>query len=293
MTRNLLDLSGKIDPATVEIYDAIVTAANTINARFFVVGATARDLILNYGYGIRVIRATTDIDLGVQLGSDWSEFEDLKRALLDTGNFIDTKAAQRLLYQDGVPVDIVPFGSVTDRNGNISWPPDHSIKMCVLGFDEAYESAQRVRLRTDPLLEILVASLAGLAVLKLIAWSERSASGKDALDLMLLLRDYLDAGNQNRLMDEHANLLADDDFDYVRAGARLLGRHVGALASPQTRKTLLEILKHETGERPHYRLAEAMMRGFGLHCWKPSRSVWKRRNRHLNELMALIKAPKV
>lgn len=60
MTRNLLDLSGKIDLATVETYDAIVTAAGTINARFFVVGATARDLILNYGYGIRVIRATTE-----------------------------------------------------------------------------------------------------------------------------------------------------------------------------------------------------------------------------------------
>ena len=32
-----------------------------MSAPFFVIGATARDIILKYGYGIETIRATNDI----------------------------------------------------------------------------------------------------------------------------------------------------------------------------------------------------------------------------------------
>ncbi len=60
MSANLLDLSGKIDALTIAIFDAIVTIALANDIRFFLVGATARDLILHYGYGVAVGRATGD-----------------------------------------------------------------------------------------------------------------------------------------------------------------------------------------------------------------------------------------
>lgn len=38
-------------------------------ANFLIVGAMARDLLLHYGHGVPITRATTDIDLGVAVSS--------------------------------------------------------------------------------------------------------------------------------------------------------------------------------------------------------------------------------
>ena len=47
-----------------------------------------------------------------------------------------------------------------------------------------------------------------LVALKLVAWwSGTTAPGKDAADLLLILKNYLDAGNQSRLYDEAPHLL--------------------------------------------------------------------------------------
>ena len=81
-----------------------------------------------------------------------------------------------------------------------------------------------------------------LAVLKIIAWSDRhiTAPRKDAADLLLVLKHYLDAGNQQRLYyEEAAHLLEDSSFDYERAGAWLAGhdaaKAIGKDSAGQTR----------------------------------------------------------
>ncbi len=61
------------------------------------------------------------------------------------------------------------------------WPPDHDTSMRVLGFEDAYRNAQLVRLQSDPKLDVLVATPAGLATLKLIAWSDRPEERKRML----------------------------------------------------------------------------------------------------------------
>lgn len=101
-----------------------------------------------------------------------------------------------------------------------------------------------------------------VAVLKVIAWSERTPRGdKDAGDLDFLMRNYMDAGNQERLAEEHADMLADDNFDYERAGAQLLGRDMAKVMTSETRKAVLGILDQETGDQKRYRLVEDMTRG--------------------------------
>jgi len=260
MSNSLLDLSRKIEPPLVEVFGAIAEVAAARGISYFVVGATARDIILSHGYGIASRRATVDIDLGIEV-AEWDEFSALKDGLTATGQFEPTQAAQRLLYRHSLPIDIVPFGPLEHTNKEITWPPDHSVRMNVLGFEDAFRSARMVRLRSDPALDILFATPGGLAVLKVIAWSERTPQGsKDAGDLDFLMRNYMDTGNQERLAEEHADLLADDDFDYERAGVRLLGRDMAKVMSPETRRVVLEILEHETGEQERYRLVEDMMR---------------------------------
>jgi len=59
-----LDLSGKIDEYTLALYyEHIIAAASALKIQFFVIGATARDLILDRNYNIRPFRATEDVDL--------------------------------------------------------------------------------------------------------------------------------------------------------------------------------------------------------------------------------------
>ena len=197
--------------------------------------------------------------------ANWAEFHALKEGLAATGQFKPTQSTQRLVYKDRLPIDIVPFGPLEYVKKEISWSPNHSVKMNVLGFEDAYRDAQIVRLKSDPALDISFATPAGLAVLKIIAWKDRSPQGdKDAGDLAFLMRNYLDAGNQERLADEHRDLLNDDDFDYERAGARLLGRDMAEVMSAETRKVVLEILEGETVNPKQYRLVEDMVDNYEM-----------------------------
>lgn len=259
MNKNLLDLSGKIDDTTIQLFETVARVAESLSIPFFVVGAMARELILSHGYNIKTIRATQDIDLGVQV-SDWDEYQLLRKGLTGTGEFTPTREAHRLVYGRDQRVDIIPFGTIADPDNALSWPPDLETTMSTLGFDEAYYTAMTVRLRSGPPLDILFASLAALAVMKIIAWNDNHVRRrKDAQDLLLLTITYLEAGNQNRLFNEERDLVNVDDFDYVRAGARLLGRDIAAMLRPKTASTILSILTWETGEQNRYRLVEDMI----------------------------------
>ena len=255
-------MSGKIEPHLVELFRAIenVTVVNQIC--YFVVGATARDIILHYGYDMPIKRATVDTDLGVEVSS-WREFETLRKALTATRRFETTRIPHRLLFEKNLRLDIVPFGPLERSDKKITWPPDNSVTMNVLGFEDAYQTAQVVRLSDNPELDIQFATPAGLAVLKIVAWRDRSpGGGKDAQDLAYLMSNYLDAGNQKRLSDDHEDLLDVDDFDYERAGAQLLGRDMAKMMMPQTREVVLQILEGETSVQIRHRLVEDMMRNF-------------------------------
>ena len=260
----LLDLSGKIDQLTVRLYEVLTSVASSLGVPFFVVGATARDTILEHGFGIQSRRATKDVDIGVRV-SNWNEFERLREALLNTSEFAETRGMQRLSYRGELPVDIVPFGGIADTDRKISWPPEKDIIMSTVGFEEAYGAAQRVRITADPPLEILVASPAGLAIMKMVAWEDRpEVRSKDARDLAHILETYLDAGNSERLFEEHEDLTNTGSFDYVRAGARILGRDIGSIVRPETRARIQETLQRETSEGCRYLLVQQIVQASAL-----------------------------
>lgn len=142
---------------------------------------------------------------------------------------------QRLLYEERAIIDLVPFGNLELATGLIVWPPDFAVEMSTVGFREAYDSSMDVRLADD--LVVKVASLVGLALLKIVAWSDRRFE-RDAQDFGLIMRNYLDAGNQGRLYDadgDCADLLS-DEFDYEKASARVLERDIGRILEDGTHK---------------------------------------------------------
>lgn len=86
-----------------------------------------------------------------------------------------------------------------------------------------------------------------MAILKLIAWNERrdELPEKDTADLALLLRNYGEAGNEERLYSTHTDWLQAEGFDLERAGARLLGYDMAEIMNDRTKKAILNILERE------------------------------------------------
>jgi predicted nucleotidyltransferase len=246
MTNTWLDLMGQLDSTRERIFRDVTEAASTLGISFFVVGACARDLIMELYYGLPVQRATNDIDVGLQLKS-WEEFARLKEILINKKEYrADLRQPQRLHSTTGVILDLVPFGEVEKtETRSIAWPPEHQIEMNAFGFTEAYEHSLRVQLAVD--LEVRVSSLAGLTLMKLVAWQQRRQV-KDAKDLKLVLTRYLQAGNLERLYSEaNEELLNDDQFITLElTGIRLLGRDVASLLTAQNQHRVLEILMDST-----------------------------------------------
>ena len=240
-----LDLSGKIDAQTVDLLFTVSTVAEKLKIGFFVAGATARDTILEQGYLIQVGRKSQDVDLAV-IVENWDVYTQLKRELISTGQFVDDpKAFYRLQFKSILPVDLIPFGTIESPAGSITWPPDYSMKMNVIGFEDAWKYTLIVRIQ--PTVTVRFASLPGLAILKLIAWSDwrYQVPQKDAADLALLLRKYAEAGNEDRLYQEYSDLLRQEGSDLELASAWLLGRDMSEVMQARTREVILDILKKE------------------------------------------------
>lgn len=253
-----MDLSGKIENGLLDVFRDVSQVAASLGIPFFVIGATARDIVLECGFGIQPGTATRDLDLGVQV-ADWEEFQALTKGLVLSGEFTTGPAAQKIFHKkSSLPVDIVPFGKIASSGGAISWPPEHAVEMNILGFEEAYTHALSVRLSSD--LEISFASPSGWALLKIISWNDRdlSARVKDAQDLALILRNYAEAGNIDRLYDEESALAQEEEYDLEYAGARLLGRDLAKIAKSESVQSVMDILERETRDQPQYRLVEEM-----------------------------------
>ena len=223
MIKYSLDLTNKQELAFLSNLIADIRA-QVPKIDILLVGAMARDLLLFHAHGIKAKRGTEDVDFGFAVDG-WSDYEKLRESLLSSDSFhTHPSGIHKLLYHEHLVVDLIPFGGLENADGIISWPPNGDTVMSVLGFKEALEASIDVLLPSAR--QVAIVSLPMLAVLKVLAWSERRliAPRKDASDLLLILQNYLDAGNSERLYNEASQLLESPDFDYERAGAWLAGK---------------------------------------------------------------------
>ena len=84
MNTNLVDISNKLDPGIISVLSDFTMLAGDLP--WFIVGATARDILVHHFQGVPVERATTDVDMGIQIGS-WNDFHELKQQLIDSTCF--------------------------------------------------------------------------------------------------------------------------------------------------------------------------------------------------------------
>lgn len=239
---------------TVEIVREIEKVSKVLDLELLLVGAQAKVILLENIHGLNPGRATGDIDFAFAVES-WDQFNQIKQSLIATGKFRELpKVKQRLVYQSsliehGFVVDIIPFGKVQDDNNMIAWPPELDVVMSVSGYQEAHESALLVEL--DAELTIKVVSLAGLAILKIFAWSERGTvtDNKDALDLLTLLRTYHEIDiNKDRIYDvPEPAVLESINYNPELMGAWLLGYDVAAIADQSSIEKITGLIESKKG----------------------------------------------
>lgn len=235
----------RIDPVVLEAIRRIDEIARRHETAYFLAGATAREIMLRHVFGRPPGRRTLDVDLGIAV-RDWDHFKLLKAALVEQAGFQPhARMVQRISYpsKPAVIVDLIPFGGIETAERTIAWPPEEDIVMRVTGFSDGLESAVPVRL--DQNLIIPVVSLPVLLVLKLFAWRDRKHEMRDAPDIYTLLRQYGDAGNEDRLFGEDMNVLEAEGYDFELAGARLIAHDAARVVSADTQKRLREILESD------------------------------------------------
>lgn len=238
-----LDVSRKLDQISKDLLIAVDSTATARGITYTVVGAFARDVVLGLCFGINTGEATRDIDFALMM-EDWAQFDDLRSRLVAQPGFVEHKdSPHRLMFRGVKQLDIVPFGGIERKPGEIAWPPEFTTVMSTVGLRQVNVRATRITIAEGT--SVPFASPAALAFMKLIAWSERGSAveRRDARDLGLPLTTYLRAGNEERLYGEHAALLDEAAFDLGSAGARILGRDVAGIADTETRVRLVKILE--------------------------------------------------
>lgn len=93
-----------------------------------------------------------------------------------------------------------------------------------------------------------VASLAGIFLLKLVAWKDRYLIGnKDAEDIGFILQNYLPINEERAALEHYEAVYELEDFSIVKGSAALLGVDVSFLLADHqnAKKELRKIIKTE------------------------------------------------
>jgi len=212
------------NPMLKEILQALTDFFKSEGSDFYVIGATASDIILAGIHAQHSGRKTVDLDIAIAI-PDWDRYEEISKKLCKKQGFTKFRdQKQRFLYKGVYMLDIVPFGEVAKADKYIYWPPEESFAMPVHGFVEMAKDALEITL--DNSLTFRVASLPGIFILKLIAWNERHlVHNRDAEDMAFILANYL-ALNDERAARDHYNIYDRTPFLTFVAGATLMARDI-------------------------------------------------------------------
>lgn len=186
------------NPLLVELLKKLTDSFNHIGREFYVIGATARDIIIQKLIGTTSGRRTKDLDIAIAI-PDWSVFDEIKERLIADG-FKKSQHMHQRFYYDEYELDVVPYG-VDKEDDNIYWPPEEDIAMSVKGFNEVLSEA--ITINIDNEFDIKIASLHGLFLLKLNAWLDRNVeTSKDAEDMSFILSNYFIANLDRNVHSE-------------------------------------------------------------------------------------------
>lgn len=236
------------NPLLVELLRKLSVSFNRMHREFYVIGATARDIILKQVVGSESKRRTMDLDIAIAI-PNWEAFAEVQDVLVADGVEKSRDFKQRFYYRE-YELDIVPYGNVAKENDIIYWPPEEDIAMSVKGFDEVLSNSITVSIDNE--FSVKIASLHGLFVLKLDAWVDRNlVTSKDAEDMSFILQNYFMA-NMDRGI--HSEVYDWEDFQEYVVGAYWIAFDIANLLKKEHLTYYIDIIKDELKKEEESRL---------------------------------------
>ena len=233
------------NPLLKELLQKLADYFQSIGSDFYIIGATARDIILSGIHKQAPARRTADLDIAIAI-KDWDKFKQISEELCKINGFSkDPEQTQRFKFRNIYEVDIVPFGEIAKADNKIYWPPEEQFAMSVAGYTEVADNTLNITIDND--LSVKVASLPGIFILKLTAFNDRkNATNKDADDLAFIIENYLSI-NEERAAAEHYDIYEAENFNTFIAGATLLGRDIKSIlgGNEETQNIFIQILEDE------------------------------------------------
>ena len=257
------------NPLLIELLRKLTDSFGRLDREFYVIGATARDIIVQQLLDTASTRRTKDLDIAIAI-PDWDAFEQIKERLIADG-FKKSNDMYQRFYYGAYEVDIVPYGVVAKEDDNIYWPPEEVVAMSVKGFDEVLSEAITVSI--DDEFKVKIASLHGLFLLKLNAWLDRNAkTSKDAEDMSFILSNYFMANLDREI---HQEVYDWENFDEYIVGGYWLAHDLVTLLNVNQLNYYKEVIEGELAKQEESRLINQMIENSYSLKYETVRATWQ------------------
>ena len=257
------------NPLLIELLRKLTDSFGRMDREFYVIGATARDIIVQQLLDTASTRRTKDLDIAIAI-PDWDAFEQIKERLVADG-FKKSNDMYQRFYYGAYEVDIVPYGVVAKEDDNIYWPPEEVVAMSVQGFDEVLSEAITVSI--DDKFKVKIASLHGLFLLKLNAWLDRNAkTSKDAEDMSFILSNYFMANLDREI---HQEVYDWENFDEYIVGGYWLAHDLVTLLNVNQLNYYKEVIEGELAKQAESRLINQMIENSYSLKYETVRATWQ------------------
>ncbi|MCG7856705.1 nucleotidyl transferase AbiEii/AbiGii toxin family protein [Flavihumibacter sediminis] len=232
-----------INPAFAELLKAMEPVFQAHGHDHFLVGAVARDIHLSGNSRMASRRQTVDVDIAILL-QHADQFHAIKKALVETGNFITVKDFPfRLIFNDRIELDILPFGEIESDDRQLQLNPDIVLNMT--GFKEIHPFVSMHQIADD--LAMNVCPLEGLIILKLLSSSDNPDRTKDVADIEHIINIYFE-WNNDEIYNDHFDVMdlyeTRISFYLELVSAHILGRKMKNIlrSDPSTANKIADIL---------------------------------------------------
>lgn len=257
------------NPLLIELLRKLTDSFGRMDREFYVIGATARDIIVQQLLDTASTRRTKDLDIAIAI-PDWDAFEQIKERLVADG-FKKSNDMYQRFYYGAYEVDIVPYGVVAKEDDNIYWPPEEVVAMSVKGFDEVLSEAITVSI--DDEFKVKIASLHGLFLLKLNAWLDRNAkTSKDAEDMSFILSNYFMANLDREI---HQEVYDWENFDEYIVGGYWLAHDLVTLLNVNQLNYYKEVIEGELAKQEESQLINQMIENSYSLKYETVRATWQ------------------
>ncbi len=217
------------------IFDALERALMKFELDYYLIGAQSRDVWTNH---LNLDKRTTrDIDYCVYV-KDLATWNMLTEYFIKEEGFKRDEKKPYRFYFDGI-VDFIPFGGI-EKNGEVILT-NPTTELSVYGCKEVTEEAAIIEGNFK------VVTVAGLCVMKLIAYDEKpDQRAKDMDDYLLLVKNYHEIAVEE-LFDGNYDDLLEGDYEMQIASARMLGRHMTPILKKNNalKEKIVDILNHQ------------------------------------------------